>query len=85
MKQRSYAALVVVLIMVLLLGYVGSYLALAVPSGWVFRYMSGEWHAVNVSYYRISGVERVFWPLEQIDRKIRPGAWAVKPPISLGY
>ena len=54
--------------------YVGSYYVLVVPDG--------SWRAIISSTYptpryRIGGVwsERIFWPLEQLDRWVRPGAW----------
>jgi hypothetical protein len=62
--------------------YVGSYLALVVPEGRVYLDRIGDVgngpftiHAV--SNYRAGGewAERIFLPLELIDRKLRPNAW----------
>ena len=59
--------------------YVGSYFALVVPEG---KWTAGEMgHVSAAAYYhahyrvlpKLSA--QVFWPLEQIDRKVRPGAW----------
>jgi hypothetical protein len=34
-------------------------------------------------YYRLGGQwsKRIFWPLEQIDRRLRPAAWATAGPF----
>jgi hypothetical protein len=68
-EKRSFApvapvAIAIVLLLPLL--YVGSYLALVVPGGFT-----------NNSNYRWGGMvaDYFFWPLEQIDRSVRPKAW----------
>ena len=67
MKDRSYAAPIVALILLLPLVYVGSYLAMVVP-GAAMPYVGGS-----------EAAQRFFWPLEQIDRKLRPSAWNPPP------
>jgi hypothetical protein len=73
-------AIVLLLLPVL---YMGSYLALVVPGGqWA---LDGFMNSGRVVHYRnltdvsprkrMEVTEVVFWPLEQIDRKVRPGAW----------
>lgn len=61
------ALIVAIVLLILPVLYAGSYLALVRPEGsvlFVYPYQYGEaWSA------------RIFWPLEQIDRKVRPGAW----------
>lgn len=54
--------------------YVGSYLALVEPPLATTSYNT---RAFGASPYRNGKQwsERVFWPLEQIDRRLRPGAW----------
>jgi hypothetical protein len=82
-KPQSRTPLIVAIVLLLLpVLYVGSYLALVSPS---------EARADEVTYsntgehyshgYRNGGnwAWRLFWPLEQIDRKVRPGAWEVTP------
>ncbi|QDU30980.1 hypothetical protein ETAA8_61330 [Anatilimnocola aggregata] len=59
--------------------YVGSYLALVVPAGRI-PVVDDSIHGIafgKVYHYRVDGdwAKFVYWPLEQIDRKVRPGAW----------
>jgi hypothetical protein len=68
--KRSTAAPVAIAVLLLLpVLYVGSYLGLTVesqlvhPGGGVKPYWS--------SRYRINGVERLFWPLERLDPRMR--------------
>jgi len=56
--------------------YVGSYLALVTPSG----YTLNRGYLGTISYpkhYRFAEpwCEKVFWPMEQIDRRLRPTSW----------
>jgi len=57
--------------------YVGSYLALVTPGGTPFVIAPKGPPVTAWANYRaypdVSAV--VFWPLEQIDRRIRPDAW----------
>ena len=74
-KQRTSTAplfVAIIALVVVLLLYVGSYLALVNPPP-DFAFGS----RMPNSHYRAGGkwAERIFWPLEQIDRKVRPGAW----------
>ena len=79
MDKQSRAPLIIAVVLLLLpVLYVGSYLALVVPSG--VRHLIREPLKTKVTTpYRIREVDSYFWPLEQIDRKLRPGAW--KPRI----
>jgi hypothetical protein len=75
MKRDSRAPLIVAIVLLLLpLLYVGSYLAMVVPSGDGGIRIPG---LAGDEYYRFGGERAAwyFWPLEQIDRKVRPGAW----------
>jgi hypothetical protein len=71
MKKDSRAPLIVAIVLLLLpVLYVGSYFALVVPpgkSGLIGRY----------GQYRVGGLlaEFFFYPLEQIDHKVRPKTW----------
>jgi hypothetical protein len=75
-KHPSRASFAVILLLLLFLAaYVGSYLALADPLPYIVfqEYRpSGQ-----TSHYRVGGkyAERFFWPLEQLDRKLRPRKW----------
>lgn len=81
MKRESRAPLLVALVLLLLpVLYVGSCLALVVPEGGTLQGKTPDGQIVTVNLgtrYRLkpSWAERVFWPLEQIDRKVRPEAW----------
>lgn len=79
MKRESRAPLIVAIVLLLLpVLYVGSYLALVRPYCVVTGYeQTGRYMNVDAIHYRWGGerAAAVFWPLEQIDRKMRPGAW----------
>jgi hypothetical protein len=65
--------------------YVGSYLTLVVPASQpvligvyqdqkTSEVIAEEWMDSHYRWgHRIAGL--IFWPLEQIDRRVRPGAW----------
>jgi hypothetical protein len=82
-QTQSRAPLIVAIVLLLLpVLYVGSYLALVQPRGRMYVEDPGL-RSVPLyrSNYRI-GVEVprvIFWPLERIDRKLRPGAWESLP------
>ena len=67
-------AIVLLLLPVL---YVGSYLVLVRPPQLLLAPAYPKTIAVYLAQYRLGGefAKRFFWPLEQIDRKVRPGAW----------
>jgi hypothetical protein len=85
MKRESRAPLIIGIGIVLLLLpvlYVGSYLAIVVPGGrWVED--RTDVSGIREQKYRFGDkiAEAVFWPLEQIDRKMRPDAWESSIPI----
>jgi hypothetical protein len=64
MVKRSLAPLIVAVSLLLPMLYVGSYFAMVVP-GAAMPYVGGNETA-----------QKVFWPLEQIDRLLRPTKWA---------
>jgi hypothetical protein len=58
--------------------YVGSYFAMVVPGpGTLTMTSSGE--CQDLASYRFCSEysRKLFWPLEQIDRKIRPVVWGI--------
>ncbi len=74
-QSRAPVILAIVLLLLPVL-YVGSYFALVVPRGRVVWHGSGT--RMYLCNYRIDNQKLAaafFWPLEQIDRKVRPGAW----------
>jgi hypothetical protein len=73
---------VLLLLLLLSVMYVGSYLALVEPSGHLGTIAgqgAGQGQTFPFwSHYRWGGnsfAPRLFWPLEQVDRKLRPAAW----------
>ena len=81
MSNRAPLAIAIVLLVLPVL-YLGSYFALVVPQG--FRTAPYEGPGAMFAmidapfqHYRYGGrsAELYFWPLELIDRKVRPGAW----------
>jgi hypothetical protein len=76
--KRHSAPLIAAIFLLLPVLYVGSYLALVNPQGMMFVAESSAGHFSGpVYHYRIEsrGPAVLFWPLERIDRKVRPGAW----------
>jgi hypothetical protein len=76
MKRESRAPLIVAIVLLLLpVLYVGSYFVLVVPEGFLVA-RDGQNFG---TYYRIGGAwsRRFYWPMEEIDQKIRPRAWGV--------
>jgi hypothetical protein len=80
MKKHAAPILAAILLLLPML-YVGSYLALVTPNGRVVFYVVGpNTSRGELVHYRWGDDEpsRFFWPLEQLDRKLRPGAWEFK-------
>jgi hypothetical protein len=82
-RQRNNVPLALLaVVLVLLLFYVGSYSALVQPRGVVvqrpWQEENGEVVLGNWYYHYQYGehwAERFYWPLEQIDRQVRPEKW----------
>jgi hypothetical protein len=82
MKRRATPIIAVILLLLPVL-YVGSYLVLVVPSGRppassvVASMFVSPGGVIKLSHYRAypSVLAKFFWPLEQIDRKLRPNVW----------
>jgi hypothetical protein len=67
---------IIAAVLLLLLMYVGSFLALVTPGGYT-KTISGVTTTISPQSYRWGepGIARFFWPLEQIDRRVRRKAW----------
>ena len=76
MKQSVVPLIIAIVLLVLPVLYVGSYLALVTPRG-TFVEDWDRFGGVRSFSYRYGGdrTATIFWPLEQIDRKLRPKAW----------
>lgn len=55
--------------------YVGSYLLLVWPDAERFSWADSRSDFPTYRYGTQTWAGRVYWPLEQIDRKVRSGAW----------
>jgi len=68
--SRGAPLIVIVTLLLLPLGYLGSYAALADTSGGL---VMGEDSICYVHHYRYGGkvAEVLYWPLHQIDRQLR--------------
>jgi len=76
-RFRFFAPIVAAVLLLVPVLYVGSYLALVRPGSYPEFSVS-----ISVTYehdlkYRCCGkwAATIFWPLEQMDRKLRPEAW----------
>jgi hypothetical protein len=76
MKKHA-APIAAATLLILPMLYVGSYLALVVPGGYCNGGRLNISTTIRPPKYRAGDqlAKTVFWPLEQIDRKVRPGAW----------
>jgi hypothetical protein len=76
-KPRFFVPFSAAVLLLLPVLYVGSYLALVVPGHGGWRASKGGELSYEFWSYRVGGSysERLFWPLEQIDRRLRPGVW----------
>jgi hypothetical protein len=76
--KRHAAPIIAAILLLLPVLYVGSYFALVVPEPafYVSSLANGEKSRRFTGYQIYSaGCECFYWPLEQIDRTVRPGAW----------
>jgi hypothetical protein len=69
--------LIVAIALLLPVAYVGSYFALVIPRGRVISYNDGRWNIPVILHYRALPAQAavLYWPLERIDRKLRPKTW----------
>jgi hypothetical protein len=80
--RKNVAPLIAALLLLLPALYLGCYCALVKP------FHRSKWLGANgtlqidVEHYRWGGKvsANVFWPLEQIDRQVRPEAWELISP-----
>jgi hypothetical protein len=81
MKKNAAPVIAAILLLMPLL-YVGSYLALVRPTTVIFN-GGGQKMTFVDPHYRFGGqiAESFFWPLEEIDRVLRPDAWKSDPVI----
>lgn len=94
MKDSRVPIVIAIVLLLLPMLYLGSYLALVRPSGyWFHSTTTGEVTQSYIHGYRYFGqcsefdsplpwaariAPAIFWPLEQIDRRVRPEAWDIE-------
>jgi hypothetical protein len=74
-QAQSRAPLFIAIVLLLLTLYVGSYLALVVPRPSVGGFALPGNGPLRQHRIGSSNAWRLYWPLEQIDRKVRPKTW----------
>ncbi|QDU27630.1 hypothetical protein ETAA8_27180 [Anatilimnocola aggregata] len=83
-NTRSAAPIFAAILLLLPVLYVGSYPALVQPASLhsTTTDQLGD-PSYCLAFYRYGGERsrRFFWPLEQIDRKVRPEAWGIEPDL----
>lgn len=75
-SRSSAAAPILAVLAILLVVYVGSYLLLVWPDKLRYSLLDSRWEVFpKYRYGTESWAGFVYWPLEQIDRKLRPDEW----------
>ena len=76
--KRHAAPIFAAILLLLPVLYLGSYFVVVDPAG---NHFCGSFTDFSVKkylgHYRYGGSwsERLYWPLEQVDRRVRPHAW----------
>ena len=75
-KRSNNVGILIGVIALLPLLYVGSYLLLVRPYAIMISHGPGT-GSYDIRHYRYGGAyaETAYWPLEQLDRRIRPDQW----------
>ena len=74
--KRHAAPIIAAILLLLPVLYLASYLALVWPDGERLNFADSRSDFPTYRYGTESWACRFYWPLEQIDRKMRPGSWA---------
>jgi hypothetical protein len=74
-KPRTVAPIIAAVLLLLPVLYLVSYLLLVWPDGERLRWADSRSDFETYRYGTESWAPTFYWPLEQIDRKIRPNAW----------
>lgn len=72
-ERPSYVPVLIAVVLSLPIVYSLAYFALVLPGG--------KWSGVKTEHYRLGSgyAEHAFWPLEQLDRRLRPRQWDDSP------
>lgn len=74
-KRTSAVPFVAAVLLLIPVIYVGCYLSLVKPGGIFIPLGNGDLRYCGDYVYAADQARIVFFPLEQIDRKLRPAAW----------
>ena len=74
--KKQVAPIIAALLILLPLLYVGTYLLLVRPDGERFNMADSRSDFPTYRHGSEAWASRVYWPLEQIDRRVRPKKWA---------
>jgi hypothetical protein len=83
-QSRAPLIIAIVLLVVPVL-YMGSYLTLVAPIGRAV-YPDPSLDDYFICHYRVDSeilLPTVFWPIEYVDRKLRPAAWGDVVPLRM--
>jgi hypothetical protein len=73
--RRRYTRVTIAAIVVLLAVYIGTYFVCLKPPPQGYNdLLDRRWSSYR---YGAGFAEIVFWPIEQIDRQLRPGTWTL--------
>ena len=75
MKHNTAPVIAAILLLLLPVLYVGSYCALVTPTFSCLGYQYRCGYTARIEYW----LTKMYWPLEHIDRKLRPAAWGIMP------
>ncbi len=81
-SSSNFPPLVAATILLLLVLYAGSYLALVLPGPPTYAPVPYPPWRKDTPTYRVfpAVAKKVYWPLEQLDRRVRPKAWDYPDP-----
>jgi hypothetical protein len=75
-RPSSAAPILTIVAIVMLVLYLGSYLLLVWPDRLRYALLDSRWEVFPKYRHGTHWwAERLYWPLEQIDRRIRPEEW----------
>jgi hypothetical protein len=75
-KDKSAAPIIAAVLLLLSVLYVASYLLLVWPDRLRYSLLDSRWEVFpKYRYGTEAWAGTMYWPLEQIDRKVRPDQW----------
>ena len=77
--KKNAAPIIAFIVLLLLMLYLTGYFILVWPDQERFNFADSRSDFPTYRFGTESWAGKVYWPLERIDRKLRPNAWAIKP------